>query len=123
MGLPTGPGDFRLRRSASPSGLFETDRDDYELYEGDDEFVLAVEMPGFDPAEITVTWDDGILDVAAEHEDRDRGRQRQYHRRFRFPKEVDDEDITASYDNGILEVTLPTSPGPAVTGTEIDVQS
>jgi HSP20 family protein len=105
-----------------PSQLFATDSDDYELYEEDDEFVLSIEMPGFDPAEIDVVWDDGVLNVAAEHEDDGRNRRRTYHRRFRFPKAVADDDIAASYTNGVLEVRLPVK-GTGVTGTQIEIES
>ncbi len=91
-----------------PSRLF-SDRsgDDYELYEEDDEFVLTVDMPGFETEDISVTWDDGVLNVAAEHVDEDRGQKKTYHRRFRFPKTVADEEIGAEYRNGVLEITLP----------------
>lgn len=123
MGLPTGTDPFRMRRRDRPGQLFEANRDDYRLYEDDGEFVLSVELPGFDPEEITVTWNEGILNVAANHNDRDRGRQRQYHRRFRVPKEVDDDDITASYNNGILEVRLPITTEAVVSGKEIDIQT
>jgi hypothetical protein len=52
-------------------------------------------MPGFDPADIEGTWNVGVLDVAAEHEDDTRNQRKTYHRRFRVPKAVDGEDITA----------------------------
>jgi len=96
-------------------------KDDYELYEEDDEFVLSVEMPGFDPEEIAVTWDDGVLNIAGEHTDDERNRRRTYHRRFRFPKTVADEDISAQYRNGILEVRLPVTEGATARGTEIEI--
>ena len=103
--------------------LFERGSTDYELYEQDDEFVLTVELPGFDPAELTVTWDDGMLNIAGEHEDEHRGTRRAYHRRFRFPKTVDDDGIGAKYQNGILTVTLPIVVEAAATGTEIEIES
>lgn len=106
-----------------PSQLFEGGSNDYELYEQDDQFVLTVELPGFDPEEITVSWDDGVLNVAGEHEDEARGTRRTYHRRFRFPKTVDDDGIEASYENGILTVWLPVAIDAAMTGTEIEIES
>jgi HSP20 family protein len=106
-----------------PSRLFERSSNDYELYEEDDEFVLSVELPGFDPSELTVTWDDGMLNVAGEHEDDQRGTRRTYHRRFRFPKSIDEEHIDAEYQNGILTVRLPVAIDAAVTGTEIEIES
>jgi HSP20 family protein len=105
-----------------PSRLFETSGTDYELYEAEDEFVLSVELPGFDPEEITVSWDEGVLNIAAEHADESRGQRKTYHRRFRFPKDIDDEAITAEYNNGILEVRLPVVTGATVSGREIEVQ-
>ncbi|WP_222919489.1 Hsp20/alpha crystallin family protein [Natrinema sp. SYSU A 869] len=93
-----------------PSQLFgDTGGSDYELYEEDDEFVLTIDMPGFETDEIELAWDDGVLNVAAEHTDESRGRKKTYHRRFRFPKTVDDEEIAAEYTNGVLEVRLPTA--------------
>jgi HSP20 family protein len=123
MALPTNPASSWFQRSGLPSRLFEMGSDDYELYEEDEEFVLSVELPGFDPDEITLTWDDGILNIAGEHEDERRDQRRTYHRRFRFPKDIDEESISAEYDNGILEIRLPIQSGATVTGTEIEIQS
>ncbi|MFW6153154.1 MAG: Hsp20/alpha crystallin family protein [Halobacteriota archaeon] len=96
-------------------------RSDYELYEEDESFVLTIEMPGFETEDISVTWDEGVLNIAGEHVDEDRGLQRTYHRRFRFPKEIVDEDITAEYHNGVLEVTLPIPEEAVYSGREIEV--
>ncbi|NUC73038.1 Hsp20/alpha crystallin family protein [Haloterrigena sp. SYSU A558-1] len=105
-----------------PSQLF-SDRggNDYELYEEDDEFVLTIDMPGFETDEIGLSWDDGVLNVAAEHVDDERGRKKTYHRRFRFPKTIDEDAISAEYTNGVLEVELPVAD--AVTrGKEIPLE-
>ena len=77
-----------------------------ELYEDDGEFVLGVEMPGFEREETDVRWYEGRPNVAAEHEDAGRGRKETYHRSFRVPKGIEEDDITATYRNGVLEVTL-----------------
>ena len=98
-----------------PSRLFErAGGNDYELHEQDGEFVLTVELPGFDPAE---------LNIAGEHEDEFRDTRRTYHRRFRFPKTVDEDDIQAEYENGVLSVRLPIAYDTAMTGTEIEIES
>ena len=122
MALPIAP-DRWNRDLDRPFRLFEqTAVNDYELYEEDDEFVLTIDMPGFDPSEINVAWDAGVLNIAAEHVDEDRGREKTYHRRFRFPKSIDQDEITASYTNGVLEVTLPLEHGATVRGIEIPVE-
>ena len=122
MALPTTTPSSWIRNMDFPSQFFEAGSDDYELYEEDDEFVLSVELPGFDPEEIDVTWDDGMLNIAAEQEDTERNHRRTYHRRFRFPKRVDDEDIAAKYTNGILEVRLPVTQGARTRGKRIEVE-
>ena len=123
MALPSTPSSSWMSGLDLPSRLFERTGNDYELYEEDGEFVLSVELPGFDPAEITVTWDEGVLNIAAEHEEDARGQRKTYHRRFRFPKEVSEDEITAEYNNGILEVRLPQVTGATVTGSEIPIES
>ncbi|MFB6136981.1 MAG: Hsp20/alpha crystallin family protein [Halobacteriaceae archaeon] len=124
MALPTtAPNSSWLESTGFPDRLFGTGTSDYELYEEDGEFVLRVELPGFDPEEISASWEDGVLNVAAEHEDDRRGEYRTYHRRFRFPKDVDDEDIAAEYHNGVLEVHLPVTAGETVSGREIPIEA
>lgn len=122
MALPTSPANSWMQGLDFPSRLFETGSNDYELYEEDEEFVLSVEMPGFEKDEISVSWDDGVLNIAAESENETRSRRQTYHRRFRFPKDVDDESISAQYRNGILEVRLPVVRGATAHGKEIEVQ-
>ncbi len=122
MALPTDPTSSWMQGLGFPSRIFDDASTDYELYEEDDEFVLTVELPGFDREEIDLAWDNGVLNIAAEHSDEDRGRKRTYHRRFRFPKDVDEHEITASYTNGILEVTLPVETEGAAHGTAIPIE-
>ncbi len=107
--VPTRTPSTWMQNLDLPSQLFgDIGGNDYELYEEDDEFVLTVDMPGFETDEIELAWDDGVLNVAAEHTDESRGRKKTYHRRFRFPKTVADDEISAEYTNGVLEVRLPT---------------
>ena len=122
MALPTSPASSWTQRTGFPSRLFASGGDDYELYEQDDEFVLSVELPGFDREEITVSWNEGVLNISAEHEDEARGQRKTYHRRFRFPKDIDEDEIAANFRNGVLEVTLPVMAGAAVSGTEIPIE-
>ncbi|MFW5935229.1 MAG: Hsp20/alpha crystallin family protein [Halolamina sp.] len=122
MALPENLTGSWTRGLNLPSRLFETGSTDYELFEEDGEFVRRVEIPGFDPESISVSWDEGVLNIAAEHEGTQRGRRRTLHRRSRFPKSIDDEEIGAEYNNGIPEVRLPILADATVSGTEIEVQ-
>jgi len=126
MALFPRPASSWMQNTGFPSQVFGNETfgsDDYELYEEDGEFVLTIDVPGFEPEEIDLAWDDGVLNVAAEHVDDERGRRKTYHRRFRFPKDVDEESIAARYENGVLEVTLPVLEGTATRGTPIPIES
>jgi len=125
MALPTNTASSWMQNLDLPSRVFGEGGfggTDYELYEEGDEFVLTIDMPGFDREEITLTWDEGVLNVAAEHVDESRGRKKTYHRRFRFPREVDEDAIGARYENGVLDVRLPALVGGGATGTEIPIE-
>ena len=113
------------RNSELPARLFGDgglDCTDYELYEEDDAFVLTVELPGFETDEIDVRWHDGVLHVDAEHVEDARNRRTSYSRRFRVPKDVADDEISAGYRNGVLEVRLPIADAPRLQGREIPVE-
>jgi HSP20 family protein len=125
MNLPTTPANRWFSELERPFRLFEDAFDvanDYRLHEEDDAFVLTIDVPGFERDEITVTWDDGVLNVSGEHTDETVGRRRQYHRQFQFPKRIDDDEITATYTNGVLEVTLPQVDDAMVQGKEIPIE-
>ena len=123
MALPTRSTDDWLQGRDSPSRLFGRGGDtDIELYEEDNEFVLTVEMPGFDREEIDVNWHEGRLRISAEHTDEQRNRKRTYHRTFRMPRAIEPEDVTAHYRNGVLEVTLPAQPDASEAGHSIEVE-
>lgn len=95
---------------------------DYELYEEAGDFVLAIDVPGFDTEDITVAWDDGVLNVSAEAVAEARNRQQAFHRRYRFPKEVDEDAIRAEYNSGVLEVTLPIREDAVAQGKTIPIE-
>jgi HSP20 family protein len=76
-----------------------------ELYREDDAYVVIAELPEADPSAIEVEWVNGHLHIAAEVESD--GRQRVVSRQVTVPREIAHESITARYEEGVLEVTLP----------------
>jgi len=85
-----------------------------EQYVEDGRFVLRVEMPGIDPdkdADISVA--DGVLTVRAERqESRKEGGHSEFFygslvRTFLLPRGAHENEITATYRDGVLEVTVP----------------
>lgn len=123
MSLPASPASSWLSSTGTPSRLFGVGSDEYELYEQDGEFVLSVEMPGFEVEDIEVGWHDGRLTIAAEREDEDRNKRRTYRRSFRMPKEIDEDEIRARYKNGVLDVYLPAIEDATVKGKSIPIET
>ena len=89
-----------------------------DIRDAGDRFVLEAELPGFNKEDIKLDVKDGILTISAQHtenkdEKDDKGSYIRRERRYgSFTRSfditgVDDEHITASYNNGVLELNLP----------------
>ena len=89
-----------------------------DIRDAGDRYILEAELPGFQKEDIKLDLKDGILTISAQHsEDQcEKDGKGQYIRRERrsgsFTRSfdvtgVDEEHITASYNNGVLELSLP----------------
>lgn len=83
-----------------------------------EDLILRLEVPGIDPEkDLEVTVEDGVLCVRGERRSVDEEEGVEHYRReiargtferaIRLPEGVDPGEVRASYENGILEVTLP----------------
>jgi HSP20 family protein len=80
----------------------------------DDRYVIRAELPGLDPdRDIEVTVEGRTLTIHAERRQEDSGPYRSEFRYgsltrlVRLPARVDAKDVTARYDRGVLEVSVP----------------
>ncbi len=94
----------------------------------DDRYVIRAELPGLDPEnDIEVTVDGQNLTIRAERRQQDNGPYRSEFRygslarTVRLPARVDPADVTARYDTGVLEVSVPV-PVVEQEGTRIPIQ-
>ena len=89
-----------------------------DIKDNGDSFVLESELPGFHKEDIHLDVKDGILTISAEHktsndEKDDKGNYIRRERRYgSFQRSfdisgIDENGITAAYNNGVLELTLP----------------
>ncbi|MER7132689.1 Hsp20/alpha crystallin family protein [Streptosporangium saharense] len=85
----------------------------FEDYIKDDRYVLRAELPGIDPAkDVEITVSNGVLTVHAERRDEHRDQHRSeftygsFTRAVSLPPGSDENDIKATYDKGILEVSV-----------------
>jgi len=94
-----------------PFGQTQTFR--VEDYTEDGKYVIRAELPGLDPDDVQVTVESGMLTIRAER--REETKQNR-HSEFKYgsltrsvslPEGADPDKITASFDKGILNVTVP----------------
>ena len=89
-----------------PTGQFPVD-----LYEDKDNTYLRAELPGVNREDINVEMVDGYLTVSASRKTpAAEGQPEQsssFSRSVRVPEEVQANQVSAAYENGVLTVTLP----------------
>jgi len=90
-----------------------------DLYESGDHFVAVVELPGMRKDVIDISLHDGTLTISGERKresnnnDNDETAQRTeryvgtFRRSISLPTRVDPSKVAATYEDGILKVTLP----------------
>lgn len=73
-----------------------------------DSFVAEFAFPGYVKEDLEISFEKGFLTVNAEISEKDETRFRKTTSETAFVSlDVDDENITAEFENGILTVTLP----------------
>ena len=99
-----------------PGGLTRQPTMPLDAYRHGDSYVVNVDMPGFDPATIEVTAEKDVLSIKAERSwepvegdevvtaERTQG---QFLRQLFLGNGLDTDAISASYENGVLMVTIP----------------
>ena len=84
-----------------------------EDYVENGRYVLRAELPGIDPErDVDITVSNGILTIHAERREEEREAHRTefrygaFTRSISLPPNVDEDDVKAGYDQGILEVSV-----------------
>ncbi len=85
-----------------------------DVSETDEEIKLVIDMPGMDKDDIDISVTDDGLEIVAEKEEKEEEKLKKYERRysgfsryFSLPENADIENIKATYDKGVLEITIP----------------
>lgn len=107
----------RMRRLFEDRGLFAVEAPATDVYETESEYVVELEVPGFDRSELTVEVSDHTLVVKGEHEeDTEKASrelllherlERRFERRFDLPRDVDADRVAAACDKGVLTLHVP----------------
>lgn len=89
-----------------------------DIKETANELTVELELPGIKPENVEITAENGILTIRGEKRgERKEEEQSRYHlvertygsfmRTFQLPQGVDEEQIAADFDNGILSLRIP----------------
>ena len=125
--LPTFRNDFLTSGFFTPR-LFDFDEDLFDgglsspranIIETNKEFKLDLSVPGMKRDDFKVDVEDGVLTISSEKEEEKTDNDRNFRRRefsynsfsrtFTLPENIDESNINAKYDNGMLQVTIPKS--------------
>jgi HSP20 family protein len=107
----------RMRRIFDTIGFTPVLLPATDIYETRDEFVVELEVPGYEEKELAIDVFDHTVSIKGEHvepkEETDKSFhlrerfEREFERRFELPPEADTEHIRAKFDKGVLEVHAP----------------
>lgn len=88
-----------------------------DLAENDDEYLVKASLPGINPDHLEITYNNNVLTIKGEIKEEKEEEQRRYHLRERrygsfsrsisLPSTVNAENISASYEAGVLTLSLP----------------
>ena len=88
-----------------------------EVRHRDNELVVHADLPGLTPDDVNIELEDGVLTISGERREKsdDRGEgyvrsERSYgafSRSIELPEGVDEEQVSARFEHGVLEVTVP----------------
>jgi HSP20 family protein len=102
-----------------------------DLIESETHYILRADLPGVAEDDVSVELDHDVLTISgerqAEHQERKAGYYRveratgSFRRSLRLPEGVDAEAITASFDRGVLEVSVPKPEQPKPRKVQISV--
>jgi len=107
----------RMRRMAAELGFAPGLVPAADVYETDEEFVVELEVPGFDERELTIEVTDHVLAIKGEREKTEERKtrefalherlERKFERRFALPPDAVTDQIRADFGKGVLEVHAP----------------
>lgn len=88
-----------------------------DFLESEKAFELHVAAPGLNKEDFKIDLNDNVLTVSGERKFKDEKKEKNFYsletsygsfsRSFSLPENIDTKKITAAYNNGILELTIP----------------
>ncbi len=91
-----------------------------DIHENENELVLSAEVPGIEDKDIEIKLENNTLSFQGERKIEKETKEENYHRiersygtfyrSFTLPTNVNQDNIKAEYDNGVLRISMPKKP-------------
>jgi HSP20 family protein len=104
-----------------------------EVFQRGNEMVVRADLPGISPDDVQIDIEDGVLTISGERQNSNEERQEGFYRSERsygsfarsiaLPEGVDEDQVNARYEHGVLEVTVPLPQQQRQRGRRVQVQS
>jgi HSP20 family protein len=103
-----------------------------DVYETDEAAFIEAELPGVKKEDININVEDGVLTISAEKNVEEEQKGRKYYtkeikhgsfkRSFEIPEYLNDEEIKAKFDEGILKIEIPRKEEEVKKNKKIDIE-
>ena len=87
-----------------------------DIYEDEHNIVLTAEVPGVEEKDLDINLENGVLAISGERKMENEEKENNFHRiersygrftrSFTLPPTVDDDNVRAEFNNGVLKITL-----------------
>jgi len=88
-----------------------------DISEDEKAVYLSADIPGVKKEDVKVTMEEDVISICAERQQEEEEKNKNYHRverswgslsrSFTIGENVDAENVTANYDNGVLKIVVP----------------
>lgn len=118
--------------SSSQQGGVGTWMPQVEVQQRNNELIVRADLPGLKRDDVTVEVDDGVLTLSGERRQENQEERQGFYRSERsygsfyraipLPEGVNEDDISASFGDGVLEVRVPVSEQPQRRGRRVEIR-
>jgi len=103
-----------------------------EVFQRGTDMVVRADLPGITPDDVQIDVEDGVLTISGERRQKHEERQERFYRSERsygtftrsiaLPEGVDDDQVNARFEHGVLEVTVPLPQQQRTRGRRVQIQ-
>jgi HSP20 family protein len=129
--LSTGGSGRRLQQQSGRGQSYWAPQ--MEVFQRGQEMVVRADLPGISPDDVQIDVEDGVLTISGERRNKNEDQQEGFYRSERsygafsrsiaLPEGVDENQVNARYEHGVLEVTVPMPQQQRQRGRRVQIQS